>query len=289
MKKKLKTMRETKSIICKRIKKRLHEQGKNALILIVGDTGSGKSLASISLATEIDPKFNSKRIAHQKGSDFMRILDDPKLRRGNAIIWDDVGKGLKKREWYDMVNKAIVDVLQTFRIYGLCVIFNCPDPRLIDSNAIALFHYWGEMIKIDYETEESTMKFFEIQINRRSGKMYWHYPRARMDGKIKTLTKLILKRPSPDIERQYEKDKKPVVKQNIKTAKKLFEKLDAKHKTESLTDTNIIEEIMKNTEMYLKTYNKRTCIDKFSIMARFKIGQPRANKIKAIAERMILK
>ena len=281
------THHKTKSLICKRIRKRLLEQGKNALILIVGDTGSSKSLSSIRLAMEVDPTFHPGRIAHQKGSDFMRVLNLPELRRGMAVIWDDVGKGLKKRDWYDMVNKAIVDVLQTFRIYGLCVIFNCPDPRLIDSNAIALFHYWGEMIKIDFKTEVAEMKFFEIQINRRTGKMYWKYPRARVGGKIKTLKPLRLKRPPIAFERQYEKDKRPAVKRTLDAATKLFHKLDAKQKIEALTDGEILDEILKDSEQFLKTYNKRTSIDKFAIMAKFKVGQPRANKIKAVIERML--
>lgn len=291
-------MPETKSLICKRIRKRLLEQGKNALILIVGDTGEGKSLSSIRLAGEVDPTFyetirenkDSKvRIAHQKGSAFMNILNSQALRRGHAVIWDDVGKGLKKRDWYEMVNKAIVDVLQTFRIYGLCVIFNCPDPRLIDSNALSLFHYWGEMTKIDYKKEVSEMKFFEIQINRRSGKMYYHYPRARVDGKVKTLKPLKLKRPPRDIERQYEKDKRPAVKATLDAATKLFVKLDNKQKIESLTDIEILDDVYKDPEKYLKTYNKRTCIDKFAIMSAFRISQARANKIKAQAERQLFK
>jgi len=286
------------SVVVERIKRRLHEQGKNALVLFVGDTGEGKSLSSIELAGEVDPSFfeaireaksSNVRIAHQKGSHFMKILNTQKLRRGNAVVWDDVGKGLKKRDWYELVNKAIVDVLQTFRIYGLCVIFNCPDPRLIDSNALALFHYWGEMLPIDFKRQLGRMKFFEIQINRRSGKMYYHYPRVRKGGKVKTITRLYLKRPPLDIEKLYEKDKRKVTDKLLVDTEKIFKKIESKEKFASLSDGEILNNILKDAESFLKTYNKRTCVDKYAIMARYRVGLPRANKIKAMAERLLFK
>lgn len=281
-------MRGTKSVIIRRIRKRLLEENKNALILIVGDTGSGKSLDAIRMGLEISgERFTPAHVAHQKGIEFMRVINTPGLRRGDTILWDDVGKGLKKRDWYEMVNKAVIDVLQVFRVLGLCVIFTCPDAKLIDSNALALFHYWGEMVKIDRKNQTATMKFFEIQHNRRSGKMYWHYLRERVGGKIKTITRFTLLRPPKEFERQYEKDKRPAVKRTLTETTKLFEKMDAKQKLEMLNDAEIVEEILQDAESFLKTYNKRTTVDRFAIMARFKVGMYRANKIKGMAERLL--
>lgn len=287
-----------KSVIVERLRERLHKQGKNALILLVGETGESKSLSSITLANEIDPTFfeeirekNStlSRIAHQKGSEFSRLLKESNLRRGNAIIWDDVGKGLKRREWFDVFNRAIVDVLQTFRVLGLCVIFTCPDPRFIDSNALALVHYWGEMQSIDFKRELGKMKFFEIQINRRTGKTYYHYPRARVEGKVKTITRFYCKRPPKDIERLYEKDKRPVVKKLLDITAKMFKKIEERERIEALSDGEILDVILQDTEQYLKTYNKRTYVDPYAIMSKFKVGLPRATKLKGMAERALFK
>lgn len=287
-----------KSVIVERIRNRLHKQGKNALILLVGDTGESKSLSAITLASEIDSTFSEEireknstlsRIAHQKGSEFSRLLDESKLRRGNTIIWDDVGKGLKRREWYEVLNRAIVDVLQTFRILGLGVVFTCPDPRLIDSNALALFHYWGEMQPIDFKRQLGVMKFFEVQINRRTGKTYYHYPRARVGGKVKTITRFYCQRPPKDIERLYERDKRPVVKKLLKLTARMFKKIEARERIESLSDGEILDSILRDTEQYLKTYNKRTYVDPYAIMSKFKIGLPRANKLKGMAERALFK
>lgn len=266
-----------------KIRKRLHEENKNALILLVGDTGSGKSWAALRLAKLIDPSFTPKRVAHQRGSHFMRIIKNQKLKRGDAVIWDDVGKGLKKRDWYDIVNKMIVDVLQTFRVLGLCVIFTCPDPRLIDSNALALFHYWGEMIMIDMRKKQSRMKFFEVQINRRTGKVYWHYLRSYG----KPITRLWVKKPHYNITRQYEKDKLPVVMETIRRTAKTVEKVEEKQKLKIMTDKQIVNEVVKNSEQYIKTYNKRTFLDKYAIMSTFGVGGLRAARIKQVAGRKL--
>lgn len=283
-----------KSKIAERLRTRITKRNQNALILIVGDTGSSKSLSAIRLGMEVDPSFEKElkkkgntltRIAHQKGSHFIKILNDSNIKRGHVIIWDDVGKGLKKRDWYDVVNKMIVDVLQTFRILGLCVIFTCPDPRLIDSNALALFHYWGEMLVIDYKEQRGVMKYFETQINRRSGKTYWHYPRVKLRGKVRVITRFKLKRPPLWIEEMYEADKAPVVAALLKRTAKTITKLEEKEKIQELTDGEILEEILKESESYMKTYNKREFIDPYAIMSGFKIGLPRANKLKGMAER----
>lgn len=265
------------------LKQRLTKKRKNALILIVGDTGGGKSYAALKMAEAIDPTFHPGRIAHMRGSEFIRILTTEKLRRGNVVIWDDVGKGLKKRDWYDVVNKAIVDVLQVFRVLGLCVIFTCPDASFIDSNAISLFHYWGEMTTIDYTKKKSKMKFFKIQKNRRTGKTYWHY--IRVAGK--KITRLVTGLPSRELIRQYEKDKAPAVKNTIKRAGKTLDKIETKQKISEMTDGDIMNGILQNAEYYIKEYNKRRFIDPYAVMSGFKIGLPRANKIKSMVEKQL--
>lgn len=200
------------SYIVKQLKKRLgRKQEKNALVIIVGDTGDGKSIASLGLAKSVDPSFHAGRVAHQTAANFMNVLNMPGLKRGNAIVWDDVGKGLKRRDWYEMINKIVLDVLQTFRVMGLLVIFNVPDKRLVDSLVLSLFHYWAETLSINYDEKMNILKFFEIQINRRSGKMYFKYIRKMNKDRRVVIKRLKIGMPPPDLVKQYKKDKKEAV------------------------------------------------------------------------------
>lgn len=276
------------SVIVKRLKKRLgRKQEKNAIILIVGDTGDGKSISSLGIALAVDSTFHAGRVAHQSAQNFMRILNLPELKRGMAIVWDDVGKGLKRRDWYEMINKIVLDVIQTFRIMGLLVILNVPDKRLVDSNLLSLFHYWGETLRIDYDEKLNILKFFEVQINRRSGKIYFKYPRTKKNGKVAVIKRLKIKIPPKELVKQYKKDKKEAVKKLLGTSWKEILKIEAKVKRKLITETEIVESILQDTENYMRTYHKRTFIDHYLIMSNFKVGFYVANKVKRTVEKKI--
>jgi len=276
------------SVIVNRLKKRLgRKQEKNAIVLIVGDTGDGKSYSSLGLALAVDHTFHAGRVAHQSAQNFMRVLNLPELKRGMAIVWDDVGKGLKRRDWYDMLNKIVLDVIQTFRIMGLLVILNVPDKRLVDSQLLALFHYWAETITIEYDEKLNVLKFFHVQINRRSGKVYFKYPRTRMNGMVRVIKRLKIKEPPRELIKQYKKEKKEAVKKLIRTSWKEVLKIEAKEKRKLMTETEIVEGVLQDTENYMKTYHKRTFIDHYLIMSKFKVGFYMANKVKRAVEKKI--
>lgn len=274
-----------KSVIINRIlKPRILKQNKNALIVVLGDTGSAKSCNSIGVCLAFDPSFNPKRIAHMTGESFMDVLTQKGLRRGKAIMWDDVGKGLKAREFYEMINRIITDILQTFRIRGLLVVFTVPDMSFIDTIARKLFHYQMETVMIDFKNKYAICKFFEIQINRRMGKAYYKYPRVIINGEKKTITRLRIKLPPKELLREYEKDKrKAYSKLEIKT-KKTIQKIEEKAFKKLMGDGEIINDVIRRADDFLKTYNKRTFVDPFLIMAEYDVGRGTANKIKNVVE-----
>ena len=274
------------SVTVTRIKRRLgKKQEKNAIILIVGDTGGGKSIASLGISLAVDLTFHAGRIAHQTAQEFMRVLNLPELKRGMAIVWDDVGKGLKRRDWYEMINKIVLDVIQTFRVMGLLLILNVPDKRLVDSNLLALFHYWAETITIEYDKELNVLKFFQVQVNRRSGKIYFKYPRTRVNGRVKVIKRLKVKMPPKELVRQYKKDKKKAVKRLIDVSWKEILKIEEKEKKKLISETEIAEAVIHNSEDYLRTYHGRTFIDHYLIMSNFKVGFYVANKVKRTVEK----
>lgn len=276
------------SVIVRRLKKRLSKaRDKNALVIILGDTGDGKSYSALGLCKAVDPTFNAGRVAHMTANNFMRILNDSELKRGMAIVWDDVGKGLKKRDWYEMINKIVIDVLQTFRVMGLLVVFTVPDKRLVDSLLLALFHFWGETVTIEYKEELNVLKFFQVQINRRSGKAYFKYPRTKERGRVKVIKRLKIKKPPADLIRQYKKDKNAAVSKLITKSWKEIAKIEETEKKKLVTDEEVKDAVIHDIQDYTNKRANKVYIDPYLIVNNFKISWYRANKIKRVVERKL--
>lgn len=264
------------------------EKEKNALILVVGDPGTGKSDGCNSFGLILDPTYNPKRVAHKTAERFVHILNnDPTLKRGCAVHWDDAGKGLKSDEWYKEMNRIVRDILQTFRIDGLIVFINCPDPSFIDKKVLKLFDYWMETSRIDYENKLLYCRFYEIDKNKKTGKIYWHRPKYRTpDGTLRRIDHLVIPKAPDWFDREYRK-MKLITNREIKidTEKKL-RAMREEEKKKMLLDSDIIKEITSNIRLYTNEYNSRQFIDPFLIMNEFNIGRPRACKIKAVVEKM---
>ena len=116
---------------------RVHTEN-NCLIIIVGETGTGKSAMALSLAQHFDPYFNAKRIAIT-AREFLDLL--PIVPNIGWIVWDEVGVYLSHRRWQSEANIQIMQVLQSFRYKLINVIFTLPSAVYMDVVARTMCHY----------------------------------------------------------------------------------------------------------------------------------------------------
>lgn len=181
------------------------KNNKNCLIIFTGDTGSGKSYAALRFAENLDPEFNWKRVVFTPDKFLEIIKYDKTLHSGNVIIFDEAGVGMASREWYSIQNKILSYVLQTFRFKNLIVIFTVPDFTYIDSQARKLFHFYFETSRILRKQKVCRCKPFRISVSRRTGKVYYVYPRFKIDGTLFKLTACNFKMPSARLRKKYEK------------------------------------------------------------------------------------
>lgn len=124
------------NLITERIK-----SNQNCMICFVGQTGSGKSYASISLSEVLDTTFNVDRIYF----DIQKFIDDlsnNKFAKGQCIIIDDAGVSISNRDWQSVFNKAIGIISQSFRFLNLILIFNVPRIRFIELQVRSLMHFY---------------------------------------------------------------------------------------------------------------------------------------------------
>jgi len=276
------------NIIRKMILDKVSERKENnAMILCVGDTGSAKSTACNYCGEKWDENFSINNVAFMTATNFMKVINSPKIKRGSVVVWDDAGQGLKSDEWYKTMNRAVRDVLQTFRIDGLIVFVNCPDPSFIDKKVLKLFDYWmeAETDSIDYANNRAYFKFYIIQKNRKSGKIYWHRPRYRdSNGKLRVVNHLVTGLTSEVFEKKYKKRKKDANRLIKINAEKRI-KMEEDNETRKLeTNEDIVKQLLVNIKLYSNTYNGRHYIDPYTIMGEYNIGLRRATSIKKIIE-----
>lgn len=156
------------------------EKGKNALVLVVGETGSGKSYSCIMMALALHQyrygknpdvdDFVSKITFKTK--EFLVQLDENKKKQ--IYIWEESGINANNRNWQSKVNKTLSYLTQSFRFLQDVIFINLPCTNFLDKAVKQLLHYYVEARRIDKKAKICSMKPLIIQYNNRMDKVYYH-------------------------------------------------------------------------------------------------------------------
>ncbi len=193
-------------LLCSRVRERLLKKNQNWLCLIVGAPATGKSYVGLRIAEEIDPDFSIENVA-SSASAFMSVISSGKLKKGSAVLFDEVGVGLAAREWQSFVNVAVGKILQTFRVDNIAVIFTAPDPSFVDIQARRLFHSFIETTRSpSSRLKRAFVRWYNLQRQPRLGKTYFVLPRWRNSaGQLCRLSEIRVGLPSQKLVDAYEK------------------------------------------------------------------------------------
>lgn len=152
-------------IICGVIKHRINEKDKAMMMLVVGEMGSGKSLAAVSFASKIDPSFRDAVLKGEKRivfdvHDFLEVLN--KTKKGQCIIFDEVGVNVAARDFQKLNNRIMSIITQILRYKNVCCIFTTPNARFVDINIRESMNAWVHPLKIDTEHNINTCRYKQL-------------------------------------------------------------------------------------------------------------------------------
>lgn len=201
-------------IFIKKIHNRI-ENGKNALILLAGATGGGKSLSGIQILRGLylyrygEEPLDEYLISHVffKARDFMENMNNPDLKKKEEWMWDEVGVDAGHKDALTKKNKIIGWVVQTFRNLQQVVIFTVPSIGMIDATVRKLLHYYIEVLHIDYKKGICMTKPLELQYNIRYDKLYYHNLTYPTNSGLLEIQFMGIPKVSDEIEAKYEEIK----------------------------------------------------------------------------------
>lgn len=269
----------------------VHKNNQNCLIITEGPPGTGKSYLDLKIAQELDPTFNENTL-HERvifnPRQFVNIIAEGKLKKGNAIVIEEGGVQADHRKWFTFNNMVINYILQTFRYQNLIALFNVPVIDYIDSDARKLFKYHIETVKIDFREGYNVYKVKQQSYNSATKKIYRKFLRMKYRGKWLKFNMWRTKKPNAKILHKYEtiaQDFKRKLAADLNEQMQIIDKETKTKMTKQLLDIEkAAKKIIENKDRYLKSWGERTVINISLIEQDYKIGRTFAKRIKDLAE-----
>lgn len=200
----------------KYVHQRIYQQNKNFVCFFSGPTGSGKTYSALRFSEKLDPNFDINNIVFT-AEEFMNLLNGKakdengnvkELKQGSVILWEEIQTSMGHMDYQSFVSKAINYVLTTFRHKNLILIVTAPYFSFINASTRKLFHAVFEVQGIDRARKVTKSKPLFLQINQRSGKIYFKYMRiARGNGFAPQIKRYNLGLPSKELLEAYEERK----------------------------------------------------------------------------------
>lgn len=151
----------------------------------------------------MDPEFNADRICFS-AEEYFTLLDSGTLKRGSAIVLDELGVWADNREFMSPLNRILAQTSQTIRHKNYLTIATVPSLNWVDKKIKNLVQIYIEMLGVNPTIKRSIGKIFRVQTNMRLGDIYFHSIKDRrgpIPYKIRTIR---FSMPPADIIEPYE-------------------------------------------------------------------------------------
>lgn len=238
---------EQKNSILRYIGNRVLNNNKNFLCAVTGATGAGKSYACLRMAEDYSKlyniEFNPEFHVISSLEELLVLITAPEKDRkigfGSVIVFDEPQVEGNARSWQSDMNKALSQLISTFRNQRLVVFFATPFIDMIDKQSRTLFHGEFKVEGFDKNTKITTVKPRFLEFNKKKNDFYRKrlIIYSKVEGKeVMNVTKLhnwMIPIASPEIIKTYE-DKKKKFTDDLN--KRLLQQIQLQRKKEEGTD-----------------------------------------------------
>jgi nucleoside-triphosphatase THEP1 len=269
----------------------IYNKKRNAMLIVCGSVGTGKSYAALHIAEQLDPTFNKDTLKDRlvlSPEQFMEMINrtEHKLKRGQVIIIDEASTQMYNRQWSSVNNQMINFIVTTFRHRGLICIMTVPYMDFLDSNVRRLFDYFVETKKIIFRDKQTKVKVYRLSYNKmKADKPYKKFFRRRdEDGVCRRMDYFLFDKCSDELGEQYE-EYATVFKNTI--AKEALEKamMSKEAKVETVVDIKeMVNKVLENKKRYFTLKQGRPNVRAALIEADFNVGRGYSHKVKELAE-----
>ena len=273
-------------IVRQKIWNRLHSND-HFMAALVGREGCGKSHSALSIASAVDPQFSAEDVFFDPKR-LLEALDSDEYTAGRMVVLDEAGVGLGNRSWYDKEQILLNQALQTARDDNLGVLYTLPRLEELDSQTIGRLHAFVEMLETYPDEGWALAKWKNINLTRDGrGKEYKKYPRLRVDGIEKRITRFGISKPDSDLVETYERRKEAFKDELYEEAIGAYEDDEDEEKRDpSDVADEIVDEGVSN---YTSEHggNGRRYVDQELIRAEFGLSHRDAKAAKKLVEKHI--
>lgn len=269
--------------------RRVYRRNQNLLVLVYGETGSGKTYTCLKLARMIDPHFTLKQVVFDIDQ-FFKLLNSNTLHQGSVVIFEELGVAANARKWFSDENQWMSFVNQVFRTRNLIVFYTVPKLDMVDSQLAKLTHAHIEADHIDFRSKRNCFKIFDpVEYDEKGRKWFRHQVAYRRMGRTFKTKLWTVKRVNLMVAREYEKIRKGYETQLTKSAGQAIDDATqrAAERKRTLSPKELessVDDVINNRKDYMD--DGRFYTDR--VMSKFTVGLPNARRIKEkVRERLV--
>lgn len=251
----------------------------NAIWTVVGDTGDGKSMASLRIAETIDPDFTIDQVANSI-TEFLQLVMDDDLGQGSVIVLEEASVEASAYDWHSESNRVFAKVLDTWRNQNRMAIINLPTFTKLEPGARQRTTGLVEMIEAVPWRNYSVAKFKKPHHNNITGDFWKEFP--VIEGKKRKHMHFRL--PSEHLIDAYDEVKEEyTTRLNEELLEELLQQEEEKE-AEQYTPQKIADEVVENEgiEEYIKDNHGQRYIDRDLIELEYGIGARKSKKVKKL-------
>jgi len=264
--------------------RKMWREDNNTLWAVVGDTGDGKSYASLRIGEALDPNFSIENVAFNITEFLEKVVDDS-FSRGSAIILEEGSVEASSHDWHDESNRVFAKILDTWRHQNRMGIINLPNFKALEKGARRRTKGIVNMQHAAPWRDYSQGKFYDSKYGNIEDQFTTPFP--TIEGKQRRYIRFFM--PSKELREAYEAKKRNYTSDlNTDLLESLLQK-EEEAKQKERTASDIAEDILEQgIDEYIETANNgQTYIKQEYIEMDYGIGGRTGKKVKAALKREV--